>query len=249
MIATINGGLGDNLVFSTLPELYAARGIPVYLHAANRYRNPEIYALVWGANPYVAGRSDAPPNAGAGRFSAAARDFASGLGGIGRLERAHGFPGEGRYPRVYYEPRRDPRFADRVLVDLSSTSVPFDYPGLAGEYLTYVCGRYGYALGEAVAIEFASRVSGRSVRLRGLEQATIATIFEYCDAIFSARALITVESGAHLLASALKADRPAPRIHALFSAKGFNERLFVMPNVEYCVTGHVPLDVEFPPLP
>jgi hypothetical protein len=247
VIRTINGGLGDNLLFSTLPELYAERGVAAYVHADNPYRNPEIYDLVWARNPYVRGLSHDPPSAGAEAYAAAARDWGEGLGAIARIERAHGFPGTGRWPALYYEPRPAGRYRDRVLIDLSSTSVPFDYPGLAAAYLNYVCTRYGYRLDECLAVQFAREVAARPMSISGLEAAVVNDIYEYCDALASALALITVESGAHILASALRRDRPTPRIHALFSAKGFNDRVFVMPNVDYFVTGHVPLDTEFSP--
>lgn len=249
IIRTINGGLGDNLLFSTLPELFAGRGIATYLHAGNVYRNPEIYDLVWGRNPFVRGTSSGEPTAGSAAYAEASRGWGDGLGAIARIERAHGFPGTGLWPALYYrpEPAKAERFRGRVLIDLSSTSTPFDYPGLAAQYLNFVCQRFGYRIGECLAVQFARSVSLRPMSISGLEIAPINDIYEYCDALAAALALITVESGAQILASAIRRDRPTPRIHALFSAKGFNDRVFIMPNVDYFVTGHVPLETEFSP--
>ena len=43
------GGLGDNLAFSTLPELFNNKGIMCYIHINNSTRNDdEVYDLVWG---------------------------------------------------------------------------------------------------------------------------------------------------------------------------------------------------------
>ena len=55
------GGLGDNLQFSTLPELLSAYGYEVYISTNNAYRNPEIKSLVWDKNPFVAGFADPDP--------------------------------------------------------------------------------------------------------------------------------------------------------------------------------------------
>ena len=52
------GGLGDNLQFSTLPELYDKLGYEVYVSNNNKVRNKEIYDLVWGENPYIKGVID-----------------------------------------------------------------------------------------------------------------------------------------------------------------------------------------------
>ena len=58
------GGLGDNLQYSTLPELYNTLGHEFYISSKNVYRNPEIYKLVWELNPYVKGISDEEYNVG-----------------------------------------------------------------------------------------------------------------------------------------------------------------------------------------
>jgi len=57
------GGLGDHLFYSPLPRLLKEHGIAdkVYLSTASRFRSAETYDLVWGTNPYLDGRSDAPP--------------------------------------------------------------------------------------------------------------------------------------------------------------------------------------------
>ena len=58
------GGLGDNLQFSTLPELYSNNGFDVYIHTESKVRNSEIYDLVWGINPYIKGKKNGDSKAG-----------------------------------------------------------------------------------------------------------------------------------------------------------------------------------------
>jgi hypothetical protein len=52
------GGLGDNLQYSTLPELYSKQGYDVYIHTNNVVRNKEIHDLVWELNPYIKGKEE-----------------------------------------------------------------------------------------------------------------------------------------------------------------------------------------------
>lgn len=249
-IVKTNVGLGDNLLYSTLPELYAAQGVPVFLYAGphedpQMLRNQEILELVWERNPYVAGASSKPPNAGEVKLPE--RDWTVGSSPIGQIERAHGFPGTGLWPQIYYQPRPDPRAAGKVLIDISSSSLKFhEHVDTVTAYLNFVAHRMGYRPENCLAVTFAKIVSGSCVKFPTFEQLVVEDIYRYCDAIFSCRALVTVESGAQALASAIRRDRPTPRIVALFSVRGFNERQFVLPNVEYYVTGALDLGDEFP---
>ena len=56
------GGLGDNLQFSTIPELAHSLGIKVFISNRNCYRNLDIKKLVWDMNPFISGFSDLPGN-------------------------------------------------------------------------------------------------------------------------------------------------------------------------------------------
>lgn len=58
------GGLGDNLQYSILPELYSNEGYDVYISSNNNCRNNEIFEIVWKSNPYIKGVSLKKPNAG-----------------------------------------------------------------------------------------------------------------------------------------------------------------------------------------
>src|SRR5215217_3152179 len=114
------GGLGDNLQFSTLPEMFAARGRRVFISSKNVLRNAEIGQLVWNLNPFISGFSDAEPNAGSSVFYNKKGKYYSY---IERIEIAHGLVPQNRYPRVYYEPKQRPDASGKILIDLSSISV------------------------------------------------------------------------------------------------------------------------------
>ena len=57
------GGLGDSLLYSTLPEKWVRElGFEFYIVNPN-WRNPGVAPLVWESNPYVSGileRSETP---------------------------------------------------------------------------------------------------------------------------------------------------------------------------------------------
>lgn len=63
-ILLCQGGLGDHLSLSTLPEEFTKKGYEVYLSVYNIHRNSEIYDLVWGINPFIKGFSNESANCG-----------------------------------------------------------------------------------------------------------------------------------------------------------------------------------------
>ena len=86
------GGVGDHLLYSTLPERYTNLGFKVYLDQDNIMRNDEAFDLIWSRNPFILGTSDRKPNAGyinQGKYYDVANRFP--IGSIEAMERAHGF--------------------------------------------------------------------------------------------------------------------------------------------------------------
>jgi len=225
------GGLGDNLQFSTLPEGYAALGRPVFISTKNAFRNQEIAELVWGQNPYVQGYSDLPPNAGA------CVDFSNvpkSLAYIERIEKAHGLQPANRYPKIYYQPNPNPGFADSIVIDVNSVTVPFPVTALE-QYVRSVLEDFGYDARHAVQIEFPSSPAQGFVprKLPGYGRHLIKNIFEYCDILGSSKALITTHSGAHALAAALRRTNARLQIHCYCNIDQFNSRLFIFDGVQY----------------
>jgi hypothetical protein len=227
------GGLGDNLQYSTLPELFAARSHRVFVSKDNAVRNQEIHDLVWGCNPYVSGVSDAPPNAGAVHHETFMKlprtsDY------IRRWERVHGLEPANDLPKIYYPCKPRPDFADRIIVDVTSNSTVYEKHVVDG-WMAYTVRTFGYAQPDCVQIAFsqkiaeheASRFDGGTYRIRD--------IFEYCDIIASCRAVITVFSGAAVLAATIKRDRERPLIHCLSNRNQYNRKFYVFGNVEYTI--------------
>jgi hypothetical protein len=228
------GGLGDNLSFSTLPEMFAACGIRTLISTRNAVRNPEINSLVWGMNPFVDGVSDAEPNAGACR-NVILDTIPKSLNFIERIECAHSLEPANRIPKVYYEPKPRPELSDAVIVDVGSTSVAVPSATLA-DYLDYVFANYGYRNEEAFQVRFNSKVAAQNTDPIGsLQPLTIRSIFEYCDVIASCRAFVTVHSGAQTLAVALRGNQTRPFINCFCTVQQYNSRTYLWDNVEYYV--------------
>jgi hypothetical protein len=225
-----SSGLGDHLIYSTLPELFARRGHRVYVSNSTPTRNDEVRSLLYDENPFVAGWTDTPPNAGTGRVG---DDLIHGIrlaSIIEWVELGHGLPVTNRYPLIYYQPRFRPDLRDVVLVDPRSTSQPFpsdrfewfvDRLGFPHDQLRVVWSKHS-------GLHGVNTLSG-SVRIEA------ASLHEYIDMIYSCLAYVGTESGGTALASAIRQDRKTPELYALTTTKSWNHRVYVFPNVTYMV--------------
>ena len=121
------GGLGDNLQFSTLPELCHAYGIDVYVSNRNVYRNEDIKKLVWESNPFIKGFIDEPGNVG--NYI----DYGPSNNVIMNWEQK--FFGEfvNDSPKLYYTPNIIEEFLDKVVIDDNAISRPIDFTKIVEE--------------------------------------------------------------------------------------------------------------------
>ena len=122
-LAAYHGGLGDSLQFSTLPEeFYKQQGRTTYIWDKGPFRNPEIYDLVWGKNPYVKGKKSAPDrNAGdLAEYSNRKKT------GDWIKDWEFGYMDSkptNSLPKIYYKPEQVEGFEDTILVDFTSISI------------------------------------------------------------------------------------------------------------------------------
>jgi hypothetical protein len=231
------GGLGDNLQFSTLPELFHAKGMRTLIASSNVVRNAEIDKLVWHENPFVSGKSHEPANAGACKIDGLSR-FPLSLSFIERIESAHGLPPSNRHPKIYYNSRSLSQLFGAIVIDIGSIAFKHN-PEETKQYIESVFENYHYDFKDAVQIEFTNQISNDHIdyRIVGMRRLPVENIFEYCDILNSCRALLTVHSGAHSLAVAIRGHRSRPTIHCWCPAGEFNARRHVFDNVEYCIPG------------
>jgi hypothetical protein len=212
------GGLGDNLQFSTLPELYNKLGYKVYISVANAYRNPEIFDLVWKLNPFISGFSNRPPNAGPCRCQG---DYFKTPDYCTDIEVAHGLTnGYRKYPVVYYTPKLIPELSSCLLYDTTAISITYtdhavetNYMRIFGEHPDLVIKKINY-----------EHMQNRSLGQLSHETYTIRSIYDLCDAIYSCKVFVCLLSGAAALASAIKQESEYPKIYVYRSTsndKGF----------------------------
>lgn len=207
------GGLGDALAYSTLPEsFFRYFGKKTYVSNFYNARNAEIARLVWGCNPYVVGWSSQAPNAG----SAVAYEWLEGQTFIENVETSHGLPAMNTRPKVYYQPKQNPILRDKFLIDLSATTLSrgpyYLSPAILERKVAQLIDTYG-----SRNVNFVQHVNLRSVDTHSLGVTTpledkftaiprlpVNSIFEFADALSSARGLIGLHSGAVALAAAIR---------------------------------------------
>jgi hypothetical protein len=217
------GGLGDNLQFSTLPELYSKKGHKVYISNNNIVRNHEIYDLVWGCNPYVEGLSDKLPNCGNKDVILEHPCV------VPAWEKFYGFGEVNKYPKIYYKCRVVDSLNNKILVDLGYSSVP----NHVREYVkTYTISSVMNLMSnifpnrDLLQIKYQNNLKGDefvakdNITLPGIDTHIINNIFEYCDSIYSCYGFICLFSGASVLASAIKQNENQPLIY-VFQYPGF----------------------------
>lgn len=231
-----HGGLGDNLLYSTLPERFARIGKRFYIARSNAVRGAVTHDLVWGLNPYVAGVSDAPPNAGECRYGAFVSRPKS-MNTISHIEAAHGFQPEGGIPQVHYKPNRIDELADRIVVDMGANTLDLT-PDQITEYLSMVFVWFQYPREKAVQVllEPGAAVPTRpAIRVNGFASLQLKSLYHYCDVLASCAGVVALSSGALTLAVALRQNRPTPFLIGLTSRTFFNSRLAIFPGVEYFI--------------
>lgn len=244
-------GLGDHLLYSTLPERFSRLGHKVFLDGDNCARNQEVLDLVWGHNPYVEGVSNAKPNAGyvhQGRFFDIANTLP--IGCIEAMERAHDLPpmypvdfeipvGYSMAPKIYYTPQ--PFYVDlenSVLFDFSALSSYIDDRGWQ-LFLQKMQDRFGGT--GWYMIQHAPSVGGRRQLAMKEETPSLSpsSLFQYADMMAGCRAWIGSEAGSQFLAAAVRGDRDVydadarPEIVSLIAPDSFNSRAFTLRGVDY----------------
>ena len=238
IIASHGGGLGDNLIYSSLPERFVReRGDEVWICNRPRKRNDETYDLIWGKNPFVAGFTDEPANAGVGVI---ARDFIYRAKHLGTpvlaVEELHGFKPLNRYPRIYHQPTYRPEYRETVFADPRSISMPTNAHHF-NVFALEISRWWGYDFPAIVRMDSPHGGPHGASALNDNPRLPVRDIYEYVDLIWSCKAFLVAESGGQVLAAAIKGGAPFPRmVHALFGAWARNDKIFTFDNVDYSTT-------------
>lgn len=236
ILSAYHGGLGDNLQFSTLPEeFFKQQGRETYIWSKANFRNPEIYELVWGHNPYVKGIKDGEWNAG-DTPEIGHRNITGDC--ISNWEALHNLQPTNKYPKIYYRPKKIEQFSDSIIVDLSSISLSYDQNKII-ELYDSIKKQYNKVF---YGIEFKNKINNKgsyttyNVNVDAIIE--IENIFVYVDIIYSSYGIISLHSGQSHLASAIKADyNKNLEIFALMDEDSYqyqyNKGIFIFDNVNY----------------
>ncbi len=213
------GGLGDNLQYSTLPELFSINGYDVYISINNVVRNPEIFDLVWKRNPYIKGFANGTPNAGECKNIFWPPEEENEYM-IHRIERSHNLPKTNLYPKIYYTPNYIQELSNHILIDLTGSSQVYEISKYK-EYIDYFTPSI-INKNKTIKIITFQKINPVKIfndvyqylkqKINNIEYFTIESLIHYCDVIKSCDTIIVVNSGINSLAAAIKQDALTPNI-------------------------------------
>ena len=247
ILSAWHGGLGDSLQFSTLPEeFHKQQGRDTYILENAPFRNPEIYDLVWGENPYVKGKKSGIRNAGDIPEIPYQEWVAEGKGtgkAISNWELFHGLEPVNTYPKIYYEPEKHEGFDDAFIVDFSSISIGYDKNQLKNIFEDM---KREYPDKKFLSVYFKNDLFvekdvdnvKHNVYDIGFEgYVEIENIFKYCDLMTSSYGVLTLSSGASHLSSALQEYAPDLKSFCVMPEKWYNKHkkmgIFLFDNIQH----------------
>jgi len=210
-IILCQGGLGDHLSLSTLPEEFTKLGFEVYLSSRNVHRNIEIYNLVWALNPYILGFSDEPANSGhAIGIEYTNKPF------IECVENNQGIFNTGnKYPKIYREHNLIEVLKDKTILNLESISANYDSVDVIKKIDELI---------ESLSVDKKDILKIKTVQDPNIfggnfannkqvsiidvdyEDYNVNNINEYCDVIHSCKNYITLHSGGASVAAAIRKE-------------------------------------------
>lgn len=232
-------GLGDSLSYSTLPEeLTKQFGYEVWIHGPrDGWRNAEVQRL-WERNPFVAGFTAEPRDVFPPYEDRPAASYPSW---IMAMENAYGCKPTNASPKIYWRAQRRLCWNDKIFLDPRSSSQPFPGP-VVDEYVRNLGRQMGFDPASVLVVE--SPFSGQYGRdaMPNNPRVAIDGLDQLADAIFSSRIFLTVESGTHAFASAVKGESPTPYVFACFTCHQSNDATFHFGNVIYRLTGQLGRD-------
>lgn len=237
------GGVGDHLIYSSLPERFAKLGFEVYLDKDNLTRNGDSHDLIWGKNPYILGTSDKKPTIGyvnQGKFYDIANRFP--LNSIEAMERAHGLlPPYNMAPKIYYDPQ-PPKIdlSQAVLADFNAISSRIKPQGVA-DMVARMNERFPGK--QFYLVRFPNTIASPAQEFEG-PSLTFNTIYEYVDALKACYGWIGTEAGGQALAAAVRGEHDVydlsvhPECICIITPKTFNSRGYTFRGIDYRVTTH-----------
>lgn len=233
MIYNIRGffcGLGDQLQWSWAPEILSNLGHKVRLYTGpdvHPLRNEGIKKLVYDCNPFIKGESEVEWNLG----DLPGKNYVNhGLGFIGNWQKSLGFEPSGEMlPKIYYNPQKLP--GKFVLLELSAIHHKYN-PEMVKKTVKDMVGKGGVTVQQVISANQAN-----VIKIPGIEEIFVNDLFELSDLIYSCGAFISLLSGSHSLAAAIRRMNPDLEQVCLIPEGDFDlvmdTQKFVYPDVKY----------------
>jgi hypothetical protein len=243
------GGLGDWLSISHLPEqLTLQKGYDVYLQENAVFRNEGIKELIL-KNPYIKGVKSGQTNVGDVPGLTPAYQNLTGQH-IVNWSVVHGLEPMTTHPKIYYTPTLIEDHQNVLLVDL--TSITEQYTSNRVQEAVDLLKESRFLNHSLVYVSFVKALnSAEKDRFHGGRHEDYGTahktniwyidnIFEYCDVLASVSGFISLHSGAHTLAAAIKNQFNSTLDNVCIIRKSnydncFKNGLFIFDNVEYAI--------------
>ena len=192
-------GLGDHLQFSTIPEQLSNAGYDVYLSETVKFKNHQIYKLIYEHNPFIKGISSEAPNCGVlnNNWGYEGKEH------INRMEAICGAPESSiALPKIYYKPNFLKEFAGKTVVLLEHDSTNYTY-----DQTLFIVSQ---TEPDAIFLK-----TGRGKQMFDVKEdflVQVENIFHLTDIIYSCKHFICLFSGPSVLASAVKYNNDGPEI-------------------------------------
>lgn len=195
------GGLGDNLGHALIPELCQQTGHRCFLSKHNAYRNQQIYDLVWGYNPFI--QKETIDSKDLSWLDRCKFFENKGLSHVQVIQKAYGFVNSQiEYPKIYYTPKFLPEFKNKTIIDFNSISVPYNTNILQRCLKDLLLSKN---ITENIIVVKHSKLENTNYNLPiQVDTLDINDLFLYSDIIFSAKNIITLNSGITNLSSTIK---------------------------------------------
>lgn len=234
-LRSYHGGLGDELQFTTLPEILTKQGHEVYLLKDSNevlpYRNNAIKNFVWGKNPYIKGEIEGEWNLGdlPNLYKNTEQDF------IKNWERAFGLEPQNSLPNLYRSPNH--KILSQIgLIELGAISLKYNKERVI-KTVNSIIKQHP----KVRWFQIASNYQPNNIELPNVDKieirGNIDTLSYIYNDICGCNVFVSLSSGLQSVAAAARRFNPNMKqytIHPESDSQWILEsKLFVYPKVEY----------------
>lgn len=242
-ISSYFNGLGDSLQFSSFAEQLTKLGHEVNLYVGPEvlpYRNQSIKDFVWGHNPYIKGETKDNWNFG----DLAGLPYLNATGAfIPNWARALGVPETDLLPKIYYQPKEQYRTelsfgTIEGIIELSGISMKNDYNKEA------VIAAVQNIIKSKPNITFRQLCTpnqSNTIQIPDLPIIKANSLEDISDIIYNCKAFISLSSGSHSLAAAIRRFNPNFSQYCILPATQYDmfmtTKKFIYPDIIYLNCG------------